>query len=268
MDIANKKPEVEEGEVQIDLLRLVGALWHRAWIIALAAILFGGAAFVWAKFMITPLYETSALVYVNNSAVSTDSTTSITPNELTAAKSLVETYIVILQAESTMEELASVADLDRDPEELSKMITASAVNETEIFKITATSPDPEEAALIIDTLTGILPNRISSVVDGSSVRIVDNSGVADEKVYPNVTRYTLIGFLLGFLLACAFVVVMELLDDVIHGEEFLSQNYDAPVLAVVPDLSENETGGYSYYEGYDKSHSGEDKHEADKNKKH
>lgn len=261
MELSSKRTETEDGEIQIDLLRLLGALWKRAWIIALAGLLAGGAAFVWAKFMLTPLYEANALVYVNNSAVPSDSAASITPNDLSAAKSLVDTYIVILQSKSTMESLALTAGLDITPEELSKMISASAVNSTEIFKITATSPEPEEAALIIETLTQILPTKISSVVDGSSVRIVDRSGVPEDKVFPNVTKYTLIGLLLGIMLACAAIVAAELMDGVIRDEEFLTRSFEAPVLAVIPDLSESVHSG-GYYNGYDTK---EENHEADKN---
>ena len=266
MELTNKTNEAGDEEIQIDLLRLATALWKRAWIIAISAAVVGCIAFLYSSFVLTPLYEANALVYVNNSAV-TGENVSITPNELSAAKSLVDTYIVILQAKNTLEELAASADIDRSSQELSEMITASAVNSTEIFKITATSPDPEEAALIINTLTQLLPDKISAVVDGSSVRIVDNSGVPEDKVFPSVTKYTLIGFLLGFFLACAGIITAELFDDIIHDEDYINQNYEVPILAIVPDLSEPTEEKYSYYGDYGKAGQAEAKNETDKAEK-
>ena len=238
MELTNKTNEAGDEEIQIDLLRLAAALWKRAWIIAISAAVVGCIAFLYSSFILTPLYEANALVYVNNSAV-TGENVSITPNELSAAKSLVDTYIVILQAKNTLEELAA----------------------------SATSPDPEEAALIINTLTQLLPDKISAVVDGSSVRIVDNSGVPEDKVFPSVTKYTLIGFLLGFFLACAGIITAELFDDIIHDEDYINQNYEVPILAIVPDLSEPTEEKYSYYGDYGKAGQAEAKNETDKAEK-
>lgn len=52
------------------------------------------------------------------------------------------------------------------------MVTAASVDSTEVFRITASSSDPAEAKLIVDTIVDILPNRIADIVDGSSVSVV------------------------------------------------------------------------------------------------
>ena len=55
------------------------------------------------------------------------------------------------------------------------MITASAVNGTEIFEIVVTNPDNQKAELIANTIADVLPKKIANIVEGSSVRIVDLS---------------------------------------------------------------------------------------------
>ena len=58
-------------------------------------------------------------------------------------------------------------------------------------------------------------------------------------------KNTAIGMILGFVLACGIIVVMELLDDQIHDSDYLVQTYDIPVLAVIPDLlSTKSTNDY------------------------
>lgn len=44
MDLNNKKKG--EEEYSIDIIRLLRNLWHRAWVIVLATVIAGGAAFV------------------------------------------------------------------------------------------------------------------------------------------------------------------------------------------------------------------------------
>ena len=52
-----KREAHDDDYMEIDLLRLAGALWHRAWAILLAMVLFGGAAFAYAYYLVTPLYQ-------------------------------------------------------------------------------------------------------------------------------------------------------------------------------------------------------------------
>jgi hypothetical protein len=53
---------------------------------------------------------------------------------------------------------------------------------------------------------------------------------------------------LGVLLSAAVLVVVTLLDDTIHYEEYILQNYSTPILAKIPNLVD-EGGGkhYGYY---------------------
>ena len=108
-------------------------------------------------------------MYVNNSSISVGST-QVNLSDLTAAQSLVETYMVILKTRGTLEEVIKEANLPYDYEQLSGMIEAGAVNSTEVFSISVTSASPEEAEKIANTIAELLPNRIADIVEGSSVR--------------------------------------------------------------------------------------------------
>ena len=62
--------ENEKDTIEIDLLALARAVWKRVWLVIAAVLVCGAAAFSYAKFLITPLYEAKALMYVNNSSIS------------------------------------------------------------------------------------------------------------------------------------------------------------------------------------------------------
>jgi len=64
------KQDVQE----IDLLKLLKVLWSRVWLIVAAAFLGGVAFFVYTFFFITPQYQSSALLYVNNNSLDIGST--------------------------------------------------------------------------------------------------------------------------------------------------------------------------------------------------
>ena len=232
-------------EMVIDLVQLAKALWRRAWAILLAMVVFGGAAFSYAYFIITPLYKASAMLYVNNSSLSVGST-KVDLSDLNAAQSLVDTYIVILKTRTTLEDVIEAAGLSYDYETLSDMIEAGAVNSTEVFSIEVTSPDPAEAEKIANTIAELLPDRIAEIVDGSSVRIVDYAVVPSHKASPSLSRYTLLGLLLGAVVSCGVIVLMVLFDEQIRDEDYVRETFDLPLLAAVPDLTAKSTGDYYY----------------------
>ena len=211
---------------ELDILHLLGQLWRRLWLIVIAGLLFGGGGFAFSTFVVTPKYEAETLMYVNNTSASLGNTSfSISSSELTAAQSLADTYIIILKARTTLNEVIEKEDLDYTYEELYDMISSDAVNGTEVFSICVTSEDPEEAKNIANAIARILPDKISGIVDGSSVRVVDYAVTPSESV----------GFLGGALLVCIIIVIRTLLDTLIHDEDYIIQTYDFPILAVIPD---------------------------------
>lgn len=245
----NKMPD--NNEIEIDLLHLIKILWKKAWIIALCTILLGAIVFSYAFLFITPQYQAKAMMYVNNSSFSVGSTSfSISSSELTAAKSLLDTYVIILKSRTTLEKVLDETGLDYTYEELSSMVSASAVNSTEVFQIVATSSIPQEAELIVDTIVKILPDRIADIVDGSSVRLVDHAILPTQRSSPSYTKYAMIGLVLGFVLSCGVIIINDLLDTTIRDEDYLYQRYNIPVLAVVPDANETRKGSYSYSHYY------------------
>ena len=185
-------------------------------------------------------------MYVNNSSINVGST-QVDLSDLSAAQSLVETYIVILKTRGTLEQVIEQENLSYDYETLSDMIEAGAVNSTEVFEIQVTSADPEEAERIANCIAELLPGRISEIVEGSSVKIVDYAIVPSHKSSPSISRYTLLGLLLGAVVSCGVIVLMELFDEQIRDEDYVRQTFDLPLLAAVPDLTGKNSGSSYYY---------------------
>lgn len=246
---ANANMKNDNEYIKIDLMKIMEGLVHRLWAIILAMVVCGGALFSYATFCITPMYESSVLMYVNNSSFSVGATSfSISSSEISAAKSLVDTYLVILKTRSTLNDVIRQGALDISYERLCRMISAESVNDTEVFSVTVTNADPQLAEHIANTIAQILPTKIADIVEGSSVRIVDYAVVPSEKVSPSIQKYAMVGMIGGLLISCAIIIIKEIMDDQIRSVNYLLENYeDIPLLTVVPDLlSEKSSKGYYY----------------------
>ena len=241
--------ENTENIETVDLRELFSLLLRRVWLIILAALLVGAAAFGYTYFMVDPLYQSSTLMYVNNSDISVGATSfSISNADLTAAQKLVDTYVVILKSRTSLNEVIRKSGVSYTYEELRKMISASAVNSTEVFEIVVTSKSPTEAEQIANTIADVLPEKISDIVAGSDVRIVDYAVVPSHRTSPSYTRNTVIGAFLGAILCAAIIVLAYMFDENIRSEDYLTHTYpDIPLLSVIPDMTiSKQRSGYGY----------------------
>ena len=240
----------KNDEIEIDLQRLLGALLKRSWLIGIVAVVFAVAAFLGTYFFITPQYQSVAMFYVNNSSLSLgEASLSLESSDITASRNLVKSYIVILKTRETLNMVIDYAGVNRTYGQVRSMVSAASVDNTEIFQVVVTSPDPQEAEDLADAIAYVLPKRIGNIIEGTSAKVVDPAVLPANPSSPNYTKNTMIGFLGGAVLMALLIVVLELLDIAVRSEEDISRSCSYPVLASVPDMAAPEKSGY-YYKGY------------------
>ena len=233
---------------ELNLLEILSAILHRIWIVLLAAVACGCISLLVTKLFITPVYESSVMFYVNNGAPKGENER-ISNSDITASQSLVDTYLVILRSSYTLNDVVNQAGLQYSVPQLAAKITASSVNETEIFQVTVKDEDPEVAARIASTIADVLPEKVASVIDGSTVRIITNAVEGAAPSSPNVKRNVLFGVVLGVLLSCILIGISAFLDDTLYDvSEYIKQTQKQPILGEIPELLQSEQSGrYVYY---------------------
>ena len=244
--IVSAKKRAQRTE-EIDLLELFKYLWKHIGVIIALVLICGFLAVMITVLFIKPTYESYVQIYVNNTSNAQNSGY-ISSGDITAAKSLVSTYSVILKSDTTLKDVAARLNDSYTTEELSRMITANAVNNTEIFRVTVRSTVPQTSQLIANTIASVLPGRISEVVDGSSVRIVDYAQLPTHKASPSLSKNATIGLLIGLILGLAIFTISFLTDDVVHDIDYIKDQYDVPILGVIPDAYEEHV--QKYYKKY------------------
>lgn len=234
----------------VDMAHVVKAVWQRIWIVAFVSILTTILGFLIATFAITPTYSSSIMLYVNNSSFNVgDLGFSISSSELTAAQSLAKTYTVLLKNRTTLERLIDETGMDEyDWEDIYSMIESGPVNETEVMQVTVTCTRADHAARIASGIAKVLPQRVAEIVEGASMEVVDSAIVEHEKVAPSITAYTATGFFVGVLLSVAMLMILALMDNTVHDDDYVIKTYNYPILAKIPSLTgpSSKRYGYSY----------------------
>ena len=186
------------GYITVDLLQIVKSVINKLWLVILVGIVCAGIGFGYASYFIKPTYSSTVLLFANNSSLNVGSTTfKISASDLQASQGLVKTYTEILKTRTTLEQIIENSDVDYSCKQLSGMISAGDVNGTEIMGITVTCEDPYIAAKIANCIATVLPARVSEIIDGASMEIVDTAVPNLQKVAPSIARFTMHGFKLG-----------------------------------------------------------------------
>ena len=243
------KAKTSKDYYSIDLMHIARSLLHRLWIIILVAVLTATAGFSYSSFVLKPVYGAQVLLYVNNSSINFGNTSfDISASDIQASLSLVNTYSVLLKNRTTLERVKENAGVDYTVAQLASMIQTGSVNETEVMRVVVTCGNPHEAAKIANSIAEVLPVRVSEIIDGASMVVVDRAVPVTSKIGPSISRYTFLGLIIGALITVIIIAIRAIMDDTIYNEDYVLENYDYPILAKVPNLLETHHGsGYGYY---------------------
>lgn len=225
-----------ETEYKTSIEKILRVVLSKLWLMFIISVAVAVVMAVVTVYLISPVYSSTAKFYVQND--STGINESLTSQDLSAAKSLVDTYIVMIKTDTVLKEVAEKADVDYSPEKLSKMMAAGSINNTEVFYITISSTDKQEALDVTEAIVDIVPGKISDFIKGSSVAIVQEPELANEPDSPSVVLNTILGFLAGFVISFAVIVIREITDTRVVTEEDIKILFDKyTVIGQIPTIA-------------------------------
>lgn len=251
----NKNGKNREEVEEIDLGRLFGAVWHNFVFVVFGTLVGGLIALVITAFFIHPTYRSSFSSYVNNHSAS-DTASTLTSGDTSAAQSLAYTYANIISSRSVLESAEQKAGLTYPYEGgLDEFVQTSVEDNTQIVNVNVTMEDAEEAYRLAKAVEEVAPSYVSDVVEGSSMKIVTEAQMPTHRYGPNVKRNTAVGAVLGFLVMVLIFAVRELIDKRIKSAEDLEEMFDIPVIGIIPNLQSADSGKYKYYGRDDRNYS-------------
>ena len=230
LNTANRPMETEE--IEIDLLQLWNAVRHRIWLVLLAGFIVADIAFAITKFLITPMYSSSATMLVV-----TKETTLSSLADLQLGSQLTNDYEILISSRPVLQQTVEELNLDISYKRLRSMITISNPNDSRMLIISTMQPDPELAKSVVDTVAQISSEYIAEKMEVTAPKIIEEGEVALVQSSPSLLRNTAIGGLLGVLAAVFLICVAVILNDSIQTEDDIERYLQLPVLAVVPDKS-------------------------------
>lgn len=179
-------------------------------------------------------YTTIALVKASNE------TTTITQNDITVNKNLVNTYSEIVKSKKVLKKVKKELSLSDSIDTLSKKIKVSSVNDTEIIRITVEDISASKAYDITKTLSDVFTKEISNIYEMNNVSVVDEPEISKKVSNNTVVRDLFLGIIASGSICILILFLVFYFDDTIKYTEDIEEELKLPVLAKVFKSRVNE----------------------------
>jgi len=202
----------------------------------------------------TPMYKTSTTVVLAQKNTE-QSNTSITLNDINISQKLVATYTEIVKSKLVLDQVINNLHLDTTTEILSKHVTVSDIEDTEILKITVEDDNPESAATIANEIANIFKKEIVNIYKLDNVNTIDEARIPDSVSNNTTVRDAIIAALISIFGVIAIAFIFYYFDDTIKYSEDLENKVKLPIAGKVvkSDIEKNETSDELLVDRFPKS---------------
>ncbi|MBQ5390706.1 MAG: hypothetical protein IIU58_07350 [Clostridia bacterium] len=219
------------------------------WII-LAAIIGSLLAFCVSSFLLTEQFAASTQFYISNSQEQNNN--KVNSADLVVSRSIASTYCIILESKRATDLLKhKLSEKEQFARSAIKSynMDVSVMGDSEVLKITVTSPDPNIAALVCNTMVDVSVDMISEIFEGGRSNPLGEAVPNYTPISPNIRSNMAIGALLGICLSCALIILVSFMDNRVKDEADFVSKVGIPVLGEVPSIHgpNTEKDGYGYY---------------------
>jgi len=235
-------------EKEINIKELIEDILRSWWVIVIAVFAFGIAFFVYNNNFVPKKYTSYGSVYVNNKAQQIvspqDQNNTANLVDLTTSEKLVETYVAILKTNNFFNTVRKHTDFTYTTDQLRNMVVYNSVEDSIIIEVNVTAQSPKEAQDLCKAILECANITIMDVAEVGSVKTIDDATLPLTHSYPNVTKSTFIGMLLGAFLSIAVLFLVNFFDVKIKSVEDIEKKYNVEkkmniaVIGTIPDIDE------------------------------
>lgn len=218
----------------ITVQKIVAILLNRLKFIILLSVIVGMLFFLYSKFVITPMYSTSAMIYVQNYNSKEDSNSEENINEKNQ-----KIYTSDINGSAALANICVI--LFQNSDELTSLYNgcyvAMDVNEDTFYiTITVKGDDPQKCANVANQIADKSQDVFKNHFDYGKIGSIREAKVPSSPYEPSNIKNALLGVLVGLVAACIISILLELIDTTIKSDDDIQVMYGLPVFAEIPDF--------------------------------
>ena len=223
--------QYRDDEIEIDLMELFHVFLKKAWLIIGAGVICAALALVGTKLFITPMYESSTMIYMlaKNNAITS-------ALDITLGSQMTDDFMILVKSRPVVEEVIKKEKLDLSYEQMVGKVSVTNPSNTQILKISVQDADPVAACELANAMAEATSNRVAKVMNTEKPTIVEEAIVTENPVSPSTMKNTVLGGMAGAVLVMGIIFVNFMLDDRIKTEDDIAKYLELNTLASIPKM--------------------------------
>ena len=190
---------------------------------------------IYGLFIQKPMYKSYTTVILGSNESANNA--GITQSDVNLNKTLVDTYAQIVKSRRVLDQVISELRLDLTYEELHEMINVTALNNTEIIKITVSDRDAVAAKNIANVTANYFASEVVDLYNLNNVNILDKAIEATKPYNISVMKQLVLYFVIGFVLGAGILFIIFYFDRTIKSVEQVEQKIKLPILGSVQEMT-------------------------------
>ena len=221
--------------IEIDLKELSIVLITNWLYLLISAILAALIGFGLRLFMISPAYESNALLYVLNKSTSITSFA-----DLQTGASLTQDYLIVTKGRPVLEKVIDYLSLPETYEDLEDKVEVNNPANTRFIEVVVKDKDPERAKIICNQIADVAASFIAEKMDQDPPNIVQYGYSDGEPVTHGVLFFTVAGFAAGLIIEIMLLTLVYVTNDDIVTPEDVETKVGIKVLASLPKVESED----------------------------
>ncbi len=219
----------KKEEIEIDLAELFMTVASHWAAILLCTVLLATLGYSYGRFMTTPQYSSTSVLYVLSKSTSITSVA-----DLQVGSNLTNDYLQVIKARPVLERVIENLGLDMTCAQLSGKVEVTNKSNTRMLNITVKDADVRRAKMLADEIADVSSAFISEKMDQDPPTIIQYGYTDARAVSTSPARYALYCATIGFALSVAIIILQFLLNDKIMTPEELEKRTGLHALATLP----------------------------------
>lgn len=194
-------------------------------------------AAIYTFLIVTPQYESKTQLLVNRAS---DEANGLVLNDINSNVQMINTYKDIIEGPVILGSVIEWLDLPYSVEKLAEQVTISANEDSQVFSLTVTSPDPDEAAEIANEIAVTFQSNVVEIMNIENVQIISAAVPDPDPVSPHVVNNLLIGLGVGLLAGFGVAMLRYAMAKTIDDYQFVTQTIGWPNLGAISEMNKEE----------------------------
>ncbi|WP_078378861.1 YveK family protein [Sutcliffiella halmapala] len=230
-------------EETISLRELFQTLKKRLSLIIIITIIATTVSGVVSFFLLTPIYQTSTQLLVNQSSNNEQAMYNV--NDIRTNLELMNTYNVIIKSPRILELVQEELNLDRSVNSLNNQIQVSSQQNSQVLSITVQDEEPAMAVNIANTVANVFQRELPGIMNVDNVSVLAAAQLAENPspIKPRPALNMAIALVVGLMMGVGLAFLLEYLDNTIKTEQDIEKLLELPVLGAIPVMTDNDQKG-------------------------